>query len=247
MENKWQEDEIDLLELLDVLRRKFLVILLALVLGAGVMASYTIFLVTPMYESTSMLYILTSSTSITSLADIQLGTQLTNDYAILVKSRTVVEPVIENLGLNMSYETAKNMISIENQSNTRIIYITVKSDVPQTAMNMANELAAVTAEKMAEVMKTDEPSIVDHAVLPTKPVSPSLKKNIAIGALFGAVLACAVIIIQHLLDDTIKTSEDVDKYLQLTTLGVIPVKEGEQTTRKKKKKKAHRSSSRKAG
>lgn len=234
MEQQLQNDEveIDLRELLYALRKKLWLILSCIIAGIAVMAVYTVFFITPLYSSSSMLYILTTSTSITSLADVQLSTQLTSDYAILIKSRSVIEEVIENLDLNMNYEQLKSSVTIENPSNSRILTISVTSPVPETAKKVADEIAEVTSKKLAEVMATEEPSIFEHATLPNSPVSPNLQRNCLIGGLIGGFLAVAAVIIIYMLDDTIKSEEDIEKYLHITTLGIIPIS-GEKTARKK--------------
>ena len=227
--------EIDLIEVFFVLKRRLWLIISALAAGVILMAGYTVLLVTPQYSATSMLYVLTTSTSITSLADIQLGTQLTSDYAILMKTHPVIDQVIENLGLNMSYETLVGKISISNPADTRILNITVTDPVPETAQKIANELASVTVEQMASVMKTDEPSIAEEAQLPKAPASPSLKKNCVMGGLAGAVIAAGIIIVLYLLNDKLRSEEDIEKYLGLTTLGVIPSREHAKASKTKRK------------
>ena len=100
MDNQVREEEveIDLLELFQVLLGKIGIIILSLVIGAALLFGGTKFLVTPQYSSTSMIYILTKTTSVTSLADIQMGSQLTKDFAILATSRPVVNNVIDGSG-----------------------------------------------------------------------------------------------------------------------------------------------------
>ena len=233
MERQYNDDEmeIDLKALFLLLKRKILIIIGAAVAGIVLMAGYTLLLVTPQYSATSMLYVLTTSTSITSLADIQLGTQLTSDYTILMKTHPVIDTVIENLGLNLSYQQLVDKVSISNPTDTRILKITVTDPVPETAQKIANELASVTVEQMAKVMKTDEPSVAEEAQLPKEPVSPSLKKNVMLGAFAGLVIAAGIIIVLYLLNDKIHTEEDIEKYLNITTLGVIPARDGQKKKR----------------
>lgn len=233
MERQYNDDEmeIDLKALFLLLKRKILIIIGAAVAGIVLMAGYTLLLVTPQYSATSMLYVLTTSTSITSLADIQLGTQLTSDYTILMKTHPVIDTVIENLGLNLTYQQLVDKISISNPTDTRILKITVTDPVPETAQKIANELASVTVEQMAKVMKTDEPSVAEEAQLPKEPVSPSLKKNVMLGAFAGLVIAAGIIIVLYLLNDKIHTEEDIEKYLNITTLGVIPARDGQRKKR----------------
>ena len=223
--NRTQNDEIeiDLKQLFKVLLKKIWLILLVAILFAAGAGFYTKRYMIPQYQSTSMLYILGKSSSIVSLSDLQLGSQLTNDYLVLVESRPVVEEVIENLGLDMNYETMVKKISISNQADTRIIKITVTDEDPVRAKDIANEFAQVAKKRMAEIMATDEPTVVEEGYVNDVPISPSLKKNCALAGILGAALVCMILIVIHLMNDTIKTSDDIDKYLGLATLGTIPM------------------------
>lgn len=225
------EIEIDLIELLYLLRSKLAALIIAAIVCAAAGFSYTAFVVQPLYSSTSQLYILTQSTSLTSLADIQVGTQLTQDYMELIKSRPVVEEVIENLKLDSTYEEMLEQLTVDNPSNTRILKISAKSDEPKTAKAIADEFADVSKQRISQIMCTDEPSVVAYGYASDKPVNVPTAKNTVIGGLLGALLAAAVVIVLYLLNDTIQSSEDIEKYLGLNTLAAIPLQGGE----KKKK------------
>lgn len=225
------EIEIDLMELLYLLRSKLAALIIAAVVCAVAGFTYTEFVVQPLYSSTSQLYILTKSTSLTSLADIQVGTSLTQDYLELIKSRPVVEEVIENLKLDCTYEDMLEMLAVDNPSNTRILKITIESEQPKTAKAIADEFANVSKQRISQIMCTDEPSVVAYGYASDEPVNVPTAKNTVIGGLLGVLLAAAVIIVLYLLNDTIQSSEDVEKYLGLNTLAAIPLQEGE----KKKK------------
>lgn len=234
MEYKQNDEvEIDLLELLFALKKRILVILLATCIAAAGSGIFTAYLIQPLYSSTSKLYILTKSTSITSLADIQVGSSLTVDYIQLVQSRPVVDQVIENLKLNRTYKELLSQMEFDNPSNSRILVITAKDPNPQLAKDIVDEFANVSKQRISAIMKTDEPTVVEYGYMEEKPVSPSLKKNIAIGGLVGAVLSMGVVIVLFMLDDTIKTSEDVEKYLGLNTLASVPMRENEKKTHKR--------------
>ncbi len=133
----------------------------------------------------------------------------------------------------MSYSALNGVVTIENPSGTRILTITVKNPVPETAQKLADEVAEVSAEMVADIMGTKNPNIYEKAVKPTAPVSPSLKKNCVLGGIAGVVIACGIIIVMYLMNDSIKSEDDIEKYLGMTTLGVIP----EKTKKKGKKKK----------
>lgn len=225
MEKELQNDEmeIDLLELFYVLMNKLWIIILCGVVGAVVAFSGTKLLITPQYTASSMIYILSETTSITSLADIQLGASLAEDFIVIGKSRPVIERVIRQLDLETNYEELVSTISIVNETDTHILTVSVTNPDPELAADISNTLAENIKEQIADIMGTEEPNTVEEAVVPTKPSSPSTMKNTLIGGALGVLLVSAVIILLHLLDDTIKNEEDVKKYLGLNTLAAIPL------------------------
>ena len=218
--------EIDLIELIKLFWSKIWIIILVTVLGFGVSAGFTMLFMKPVYKSTSIMYVLTKSTSITSLADIQMGTQLTQDYIVVIKSRPVVETVIDNLGLDMSFEELRGSISVNNPANTRFLEITVSNHDAFLAKKIVDEIANVSAEQMAAVMETQAPNIMDYGQIPSHPSEPSLVKNSMVGAMLGFVLICGILTVMYILNDSIKTPDDIEKYLGLNTLGLIPLEEG---------------------
>ncbi len=217
------EIEIDLTELFQLLLQKIWIILLCMILAGGIVLGGTLFLITPKYEASSMIYILTKTTSVTSLADIQMGEQLTVDFETLAESRPVIEAVIDDLNLDYTYEEMTDMISTENPTDTRILRLIVENEDAELAKDISNSLAEATAERVAYVMKSDEPTIVENAVTADSPSSPNVLRNTAVGALAGAALAMAVFVIRYLMNDTIQTEEDIRKYLNLHTLAAVPL------------------------
>ena len=215
------EIEIDLGEIFHLLLSKLWILILCFIVGGVVAFGGTKLLITPKYSASSMIYILTKTTSVTSLADIQMGTQLTADFEILATSRPVLEEVIEKLNLSYSYDELKAMIQTDNQSDTRILRFTVSDPNAKEAKKIANELADVTAERVAYVMSSDKPKVVEEAVTP-KSSSPNTKKNTALGALALAFAAAAIIVIRYLMNDTIQDEEDIKKYLGVHMLAAIP-------------------------
>lgn len=229
------EIEIDLREVFHVLWRKLWALILFLVVGACVAGAATM-LMTPQYQATSTLYMFSKETDLSSLTSLQIGSQLTADYEKLATSRPVVEKVIQQLGLDMPYEEFVSMIEIANPTDTHMLTVTVTSTDPQEAAKISNALSEALSDRVEEVIDTDRPNQVEEAVVPEKPSSPSLKKNVVIGAVIGFVLAAAVILVQYFLDDTIQTEEDVTKYLGLNTLASVPAERGSQKKQKKQQK-----------
>lgn len=231
-----EETEIDLVELFFEFLRHIWAILFATIAGALVAGLITVFVLTPMYTSTSQLYIMSKS-SMVDLSSLQMSTSLTADYEEMIKTRPVVEQVIENLGLKTSYGELLSHISISNETNTRIIKITVEYDDPVVAKDIANELANVSKEQIAQIMNVDEPRIVEPAIVAKSQSSPNNGKNVVIGALVGLFLALAFFTIRYIMDDTIKNADDIEKYLGLNTLASIPLEGGTDNSEKKSKKK----------
>lgn len=237
MQNVQNEDvvEIDLQELFGlIVHWLWLIILCGIATGIlGFVISY--FAITPQYESTTKVYILNKQNSNTlTYSDVQLGTQLTKDYAQLIKSRTVLEQVITTCGLEEGYNAFTERVSVETLTDTRIIAITVTDPDPAMAQILANEICKVASKHIKSVMDIQAVNVADEANLPTSPASPSIAKWTALGLLLGAFLCAMVIIVRFLLDDTIKTSEDIERYLELSTLAMIPIIEAPDKNKKKK-------------
>lgn len=230
-------DYIDLLELAKELRKKIVLIIVCAILGGAVMGVYSFFIATPIYQSTSKLYILSKTTSITSLADIQVGSSLASDYVELIKSRPVVLTVIKDMDLDMSYDAMVNNLIVENVSDTRLVKITVSDTDPERAKLIANKFAKVAKVQISNIMRTDEPTIAEAAVVKRTPVSPDKRKNILMGILIGIVLSCGYVTIRFLMDDTIKDPDDITKYLELDNLAIIPFEDGKKPGSTKKHKK----------
>ena len=219
------EIEIDLKELMLEMIDHWKLIISSTVLVAAIVFVVSAFIVTPQYESTSELYVLSKSTSITSLSDLQLGTNLTNDYIVVVQGRPVLEQVIKNLNLDEDYESMLDKVELNNPSDSRILEITVTDPDPLLAKDIADEIAEVSSEYIAEKMDQDPPTIIQYGYADGEPASPSILKNTVIGALVGMLLAIALVTIFFLLNDTIMDSDDLEKKLGLTALGVLPYEE----------------------
>lgn len=227
MENNINDEiEIDLMEVFYLLWSKIWIIIISGIITASAAGLISSFLITPIYTSTTKLYILSKSTTLTSLADLQIGTQLTQDYMVLVKSRPVVTQVINNLELNMTYEEMTDVITITNPTDTRILEITANYPDPYLAKEIVDEFAIVSSDQIAKIMDAEKPAIVEEGYMQPLPTSPNKTKNTAIGGIIGIILASAIITLLYIMDDTIKDSSDVEKYLGLNTLGLIPIESG---------------------
>lgn len=239
------EMEIDLRELFFALLDKLHILILSFILGALCLYFVSIAFISPKYQSSTSIYVLNKQdNSVVTYSDLQSGTQLTKDYAELVRSRSVTEKVINQLKLNTVYEDMKDldygdlasMISVDNTTDTRIIRITVTDTNPARAQDIANAIREAASLHIETVMDIEAVNVVDYAEMPMQSVSPNVLMNTAMGAAAGTLIAAFIVILIHLADDRIKGPDDVEKYLGVSVLGTIPLDSNLSKTDVKKSK-----------
>ncbi|MBU5333622.1 polysaccharide biosynthesis tyrosine autokinase [Anaerocolumna aminovalerica] len=230
--------EIDIGDLFFLLLHKMWFILLWGILSAAAAIFISKVLITPVYTSSTKLYIINrqNKDTITS-SDLQTGSQLTQDYKILVLSRPVTEQVLSKLNLDMTHEELVSNITVKVPENTRILEISVQNPNPETAKQLADSIAEESAERMVSILEMEKVNIVEEGDIPSFPTSPSIIKNAILGSLAGAFISTFIIILIHIIDDTVKDVEQIEKYLGLTVLGTIPL-ETKYAGKIKNKKKA---------
>ena len=232
------EIEIDLGEIFHLLISRIGIIILSGIIFALAALMYTMLFITPQYVSTTKMYVLSrqNSDSLTS-QDMQISTQLTKDYAELIKSRTVTEGVIAQLGLDLSHEGLLKKLTVNTLTDTRIVSISVRDPDPYTACEIANAIRDVAAGHIQKVMDIEAVNIVETANIPKSASSPNNRRNALIGGMLGVLLASVIVIVIFLTNDTIRSAEDVDRYLKLSVLGTIPLNEKDKKSRRQKARK----------
>lgn len=233
--------EIDLLDLAYLMLDKLHSIILCFLIGAVLLNAYAYFCVNPTYTSVSKIYVVSSSDdSVIDLTDLNMGTSLTKDYEELILSYPLLNQVIKQLDLNMKYTELANLITLTNPSNTRILRISVETQDPYLSRDIANKVAEISTEYLPETMGTIAPNIAQKAQLAEHKTGPSYLKYTMIGAILGTLLCCAFIIFEYLMDDTIHSSEDMEKYFGLVPLTAIPdsdlFSDAEETKSRRKKR-----------
>ena len=218
-----EETEIDLIDLAWALLDKIHYIVLCFLIGAVIMNAYSYFLVRPTYKSTAKMYVVSASkNSVVDLDALNIGTSLTADYEQLMLSYPVLEQVINKLNLDMDSDTLAKMITLENPTDTRILNINVVSTGPKNARDIANTLMDVSVDYLPKTMSTNAPNVAQKAKLADHKDGPSYTKYTMIGALAGAFLYCMYLVVKYLMDDTIHTADDMEKYFDIVPLAVIP-------------------------
>ena len=158
-----------------------------------------------------------------SFSDLQLSAALTDDYANIIKSRTVLNRVIDELDLNLNYKQLGALISVENPDSTHIVDIKVTCDEPELSRNITNALMNISVDQIYQVIGSGEPTVIDYAMAEAvQDVTPGLKKYLMLGALLGALIVCAIVVLRMLTDTTLKTVDDIDRYLHLPVLAAVP-------------------------
>ncbi|HFI0405424.1 TPA: YveK family protein [Streptococcus suis] len=214
--------DIDVLFLLRTIwRKKFLIILTAF-LGALVAFAYSSFLVTPQYDSTTRIYVVSQNVEAgagLTNQELQAGSYLVKDYKEIILSQDVLTKVQTELGLT---ESIKEKIAVSIPVDTRIVSISVRDADPNEAARIANGLRVVAAQKIIEVTKVSDVTTLEEAVPAEEPSTPRTKRNISLGLLAGGFLAVALVLVVEVLDDRVKRPQDIEEVLGMPLLGVVP-------------------------
>lgn len=217
-----EEDTIDLMEIFRALRKRwYWIVLLAIIFGAA-LGVYGKFIVKDAYQAEASMCIIDSNKEV-SMSDVQLGSALTGDYEGIIKSRVVLNKVIENLKLDFTYKQLYNIVSVENPDSTRILKIYVTAGTVREAVNIANEILSVSVDEIPHVLGSSKPTILDKADdLFAENTRRSVVSYILIGLMAGIVVSCGVIAISVITNTSIKNEEDIQKCSGLSVLGTIP-------------------------
>ncbi|MFL0268823.1 YveK family protein [Candidatus Clostridium radicumherbarum] len=218
----------ELIEYLNILKKRWTLIVVITLAAALISGIVSYFIIKPTYKADISVIIQKETSTDASKSpsmsynDVMMYQQLVKTYSEFVKSRTVAEDVIQNLNLKLSTDQLQNMVTAAPQGTTEFLTITVKSKDPKQAMDIANQLAVSLKDVSKNVTKSDNVGILDKAQLPISPDSPKTKLNIAIAFLLGLMVSVGVVFLIEYLDNTIKTSEDVEKLIGIPVIGTIP-------------------------
>ncbi len=203
------------------MEKKFLIIITAL-FGAGIAFVYSSFLVTPQFDSTTRIYVVSQNVEagagLTS-QELQAGTYLVKDYKEIILSQDVLSRVKTELNLS---DDLLQKINVNIPVDTRIVSITVRDADPNNAARLANSVRTFAAQKIIEVTKVSDVTTLEEAMPAEKPATPRTTRNIAIGILVGGVSAVILVLIFEVLDDRVKRPQDIEEVMGLTLLGVVP-------------------------
>jgi capsular polysaccharide biosynthesis protein len=219
------DEQIDLRELFGIIIKRAWVIVLITIMSVLISGVVTFFLLIPVYEtSTTMMVSRAQEITDTNLQyqDILISHRLVNTYREITTSNRVLYRAIDALGLNMTADEIREMVSVTALRDTEIIKISVENTDKNFAANLANVIAQMFMEEVVEIMRIDNVQIIDTAGLPEVPVRPRPLLNIALAGVLGFMLGLGLVFLIEYLDNTVKTSEVIEKRLELPVIGVIP-------------------------
>ena len=218
------EETLNLEDILDVIKRNFLMISIMTLLFGCIAAFGTLFLVTPKYEANTQILVSQSQQSeVIESQEIQASLQLVNTYRDIIKSPTVLDDVVSNLDLQATSSAISEKINVTNQDQSQVLTVTVTDPSAQNAQDIANEVASVFQSTVPEVMNVDNVSVLAAADVGDNPspVSPQPVINIAIGLILGLLVGLGIAFLRAFMDKRVTTEEDVQKYLDLPVLGTV--------------------------
>ena len=230
----YEETEIDLMEVFQILIGKWIPIVIIGLVAAILAGVGTRFFITKKYIATAAMYVYTNpkgteSGTVTN-ADLAAADNLIKTYQAIVKSNAVLNVISERLNQEhpeyadfaVTPASLKSMTSVNVPTGTKLLEIKVVTAYPQLSADIANTFAQYVPDEIIRITKAGGVEIVDYAVVPRKHSSPSLTRNVAIGLLLGLVASAAFFVLRALLDTTIYSSEEIAKVTNCPVIGNIP-------------------------
>jgi capsular polysaccharide biosynthesis protein len=217
-------EEVDFRAFLLILRKRLWVIALITILCTGISGLVSYYILEPEYQTYTTLIIGRPQDYKQKMEynDILLNQKLVSTYGEIVKSKIVANELMSNLGLNFTYEELDKKISVTLVKNTEIIKILVKAKDGKVAAQIANEIANVFIKHVTRIMNVQNIQVIDKAEVPLNPNKPKPIINMVIASVIGIAFSIISIFIYEYFDNTVKTSEDIEKNLGLPIIGTIP-------------------------
>jgi capsular polysaccharide biosynthesis protein len=216
--------ELDLLQIYHILKKKFWFLILAAVLVGGAAYCVSAYFITPKYSATASLYVYNEANKANGVtySDLTTSQELVQTYIVVLKSNTVLNEVSKEIGGTYTADQIRDMLSASAIDNTEAFDVTITCPNPEDAKKIANTIADVAPTEIIRVVKAGSVEVIDYATAPTKPSSPNVARNTAIGALAGLVLAVIIAIVASMFDTVIRSEEDLTALFTLPIIGVIP-------------------------
>ncbi|CEN79985.1 YveK family protein [Paraclostridium sordellii] len=220
------EETIDLREYFHIIKKRAWMIALITILAMVTSGIISFFVLSPVYEADTTLIVNTEQSKETNnmITGDQLNVtqKLTLTYGQIIKSRTVLDSVIKKLDLNMDYEVLEKKIAVSPVKDTQIMSVTVQDTNPEEARDIANCIPKIFTKEVKRITKANSVEVIDKAITPEQPVKPSKVMNISIAAVLGFMISMGIVFTLEYMDNKIKSPQDIEKYIDLPILGVVP-------------------------
>lgn len=226
--NNNEEIEIDISRLFSAIWKKVWVVAIAAVLSAACAFAFTLFFIAPEYQAAAKFYVNNGSISVggsslsISSGDLVTSRNLVDSYIVILNTRESLNEVIDYAGVDLTYTEVKNMLSAEAVNETEIFKVAVTSKDPNEAEKIANAIAYILPKRISSIIEGTSAKVVEAAVVPVNPSSPSYTKNTLAGFLIGFALAVMVIILREIFDITICTEDDIARCCKHPVLAAVP-------------------------
>lgn len=227
-ENKIQKNEeieVDVGHVIQaVLDRLWLVVLVTVLCGAIAFAG-TFFLITPKYQASAKFYVNNKpgeGSSSLSSSDLSTSRNLVDSYMVILNTKETILDVIDHAQSDLSFQDVKDMIEAKAVNETEIFEVTITSPDPQEALQLADAISVVLPQRISTIIDGVSAKVVETAILPAEPSSPSYPANVLIGAMFGFAMAAAIIALREIFDVTIRGEEDVNQCCKHPILASVP-------------------------
>ena len=220
------EETIDLREYFQIIKKRAWIIVLITVLAMITSGIISFFVLSPVYEANTTLIVNTEQSKETNnmITGDQLNVtqKLTLTYGEIIKSRAVIDSVIDKLDLNMDYDEVSKMINVAPVKDTQIMSVTVQDTNAKRARDIANAIPNVFTKEVKRITKANSVEVIDKAIAPENPIKPNKVMNIAIAAVLGIMIGLFIAFVLEYMDNKIKTPQDIEKHIGLPILGVVP-------------------------
>lgn len=215
-------------ELMQALKEKIAWILIVTVLAATLGWAVSVMLLPRKYEA-SVNMIVNTRTEIVGVVtsdSISSAQDLVDTYAIIIKSNKVLNQVIDQLSLKLSYEQLSDWISVDPIRNTQVMKIAAQCADADLAAQIVQTISEIAPAIVADAVEAGSCKVVSEVYTSGRPVSPNTAKNTLVSAALAFVLVCAAVVLKELLNDYIVDDADLERKLGITAIGVIPDVEG---------------------
>lgn len=218
------EETIDLMELARLLWAHAVQIVAAAVAAALICLLVCMFALTPKYQASINMIVNTRQDTTTTFTSDNFNSakNLISTYAVIIKSSTVLNEAIDTLDLDMTYGQLYGIVSVTSVDDTQIMKVAVTDTDAERAGEIAQTISEIVPDVLVEKVEAGSCKTVSDVIIDPNKVFPQTKKYVVLAGLLGAVVVCGILVLAHLLHDTIVDDEDVQNKLGLPMLSLIP-------------------------